>query len=392
MIKFFRHIRKSLVGQGKTKKYLLYAVGEIILVVIGILIALQLNTWKENKQNKKIEREYLNGILTNLEQDILVLSSLLKKDTITFKAYTNILMPFKDPTIEVYTPAFIGGTIAPSQFTHQFDGNSIVFEDLKSSGKINNIESDELRFALLEYYNDSENFSDVHNKNNTIINQLKDEAFTDNLDLNSLVEGYLFKGEWSAQLDPLDLSFFRKDKNDVAVKRFANRVSLMKGLLNVNHLNNDFLIGRSKKLKTLIIDYLNGKQIDHNTKLPKEALNAIIKGNITTLDKIISEDSLNTCFDIEEQYTINYLALSIENNSFASLQFFVEKGANIELACFDKTPLMYAVKYGHLKMVKYLLEKGADINKVSVEGKTALDYAIKYNHPEIEKFIRASKK
>ena len=110
----------------------------------------------------------MNGIVTNLEQDILELSSLLKRDTITFKAYTNILMPFKDPTIKVYTPQFIGITIAQSQFTHQFDGNSIVFEDMKSSGKINNIESDELRFALLEYYNDSENFADVHNKNNTI--------------------------------------------------------------------------------------------------------------------------------------------------------------------------------------------------------------------------------
>tara|TARA_R110002073_G_scaffold108336_3_gene243421 strand:+ start:88595 stop:89773 length:1179 start_codon:yes stop_codon:yes gene_type:complete len=389
MIKFFRHIRKAMIKENKASKYILYAIGEIVLVVIGILIALQLNTLKENKQNKKIERDYLNGIVTNLEQDILELSSLLKRDTITFKAYTNILMPFKDPTIKVYTPQFIGITIAQSQFTHQFDGNSIVFEDMKSSGKINNIESDELRFALLEYYNDSENFADVHNKNNTIINKLKDEAFTDNIDLNSLIEGFIFKGDWSAQLDGLDLSFFMKDKKDVAVKRFANRVSLMKGLLRVNHLNNDFLIGRSKKLKTLIIDYLNGKQIDHTTKLPKEVLTAIIEGDITALDKIVTEGSLNTCFDIEEQYAVNYLALSIENNSFTSLQYFVEKGADIELACFDKTSLMYAVKYGRFEMVKYLLAKGADINKVSVEGKTAFDYAIKYKHPEIETFLKA---
>ena len=49
---------------------------------------------------------------------------------------------------------------------------------------------------------------------------------------------------------------------------------------------------------------------------------------------------------------------------------------------------MYAVKYGHLEMAKYLLEKGADINKVSVEGKTALDYALKYRHPKIEAYLR----
>ena len=58
---------------------------------------------------------------------------------------------------------------------------------------------------------------------NTIINQLKDEAFTDNIDLNSLIEGFIFKGEWSAQLDPLDLSFFLKDKNTflMSVERFT---------------------------------------------------------------------------------------------------------------------------------------------------------------------------
>ena len=263
---------------------------------------------------------------------------------------------------------------------------------MKSSGKMNNIASDELRFALLEYYNDSKNFADIHKKNNAIINQLKDEAFTDNIDLNSLIEGFVFKGEWSAQLDGLDLSFFKKDKNDITVKQFANRVSLMKGLLKVNHMNNDFLIGRSKRLKVLILDYLNGKQIDFTAQLSDVALAAIKDGDTATLDKIVTRKTINTCFKVENSYAICYTSLSIENNSFTSLQYLVEKGADIELACFDKTPLMYAVKYGHLNMTKYLLEKGADIYKISVEGKTALDYAIKYGHPEIEAYLKAYKK
>ena len=52
MIKFFRHIRQSMINQNKTKKYLLYAIGEIILVVIGILIAIQINKWNENRKQK----------------------------------------------------------------------------------------------------------------------------------------------------------------------------------------------------------------------------------------------------------------------------------------------------------------------------------------------------
>lgn len=51
MIKFFRKIRQNLLSEGKTGKYLKYAIGEIILVVIGILIALQINNWNENRNN-----------------------------------------------------------------------------------------------------------------------------------------------------------------------------------------------------------------------------------------------------------------------------------------------------------------------------------------------------
>ncbi len=47
MIKFFRNIRKTLLTEGKTSKYFKYAIGEIVLVVIGILIALQINNWNE---------------------------------------------------------------------------------------------------------------------------------------------------------------------------------------------------------------------------------------------------------------------------------------------------------------------------------------------------------
>ena len=57
MIKFFRNIRKQLLNEGKTGKYLKYALGEIVLVVIGILIALQINNWNENRklENSKVK-------------------------------------------------------------------------------------------------------------------------------------------------------------------------------------------------------------------------------------------------------------------------------------------------------------------------------------------------
>ena len=59
MIKFFRTIRKSLLMENKTSKYFKYAIGEIVLVVIGILIALQINTWNIEKNNQNTLKQFL---------------------------------------------------------------------------------------------------------------------------------------------------------------------------------------------------------------------------------------------------------------------------------------------------------------------------------------------
>ena len=69
MIKFFRQIRQTMINENRTKKYLLYAIGEIILVVVGILIALGINNWNNNRESKavvkdnllRIEREIINN-------------------------------------------------------------------------------------------------------------------------------------------------------------------------------------------------------------------------------------------------------------------------------------------------------------------------------------------
>ncbi len=67
MIKFFRKIRQNLLMENKTSKYFKYAIGEILLVVIGILIALQINNWNENKKLVAKEVKILNEIKYELE-------------------------------------------------------------------------------------------------------------------------------------------------------------------------------------------------------------------------------------------------------------------------------------------------------------------------------------
>lgn len=66
MIKFFREIRQNLLNQGKTGKYFKYAIGEIVLVVIGILIALQINNWNEWRKDRVKEKIILNDLANNI--------------------------------------------------------------------------------------------------------------------------------------------------------------------------------------------------------------------------------------------------------------------------------------------------------------------------------------
>ncbi|MBC2846691.1 DUF6090 family protein [Winogradskyella flava] len=76
MIKFFRKIRQKMLNENKFSKYLLYAIGEIVLVVIGILIALGINNWNEQQKIAKEETSMLKELKNSISQDIQQLNSL----------------------------------------------------------------------------------------------------------------------------------------------------------------------------------------------------------------------------------------------------------------------------------------------------------------------------
>lgn len=80
MIKFFRRIRQNLLTKNKFSKYLLYAIGEIILVFIGIAMALQFNNWNEEKKTKEKERHALVEIISDLDLNISSLNGIINED------------------------------------------------------------------------------------------------------------------------------------------------------------------------------------------------------------------------------------------------------------------------------------------------------------------------
>ena len=76
MLRFFRQIRQRLLTDNKFSKYLLYAIGEILLVVIGILIALQIDGWREARVNKSLRDGYIASFKRDLVADTLMLQAL----------------------------------------------------------------------------------------------------------------------------------------------------------------------------------------------------------------------------------------------------------------------------------------------------------------------------
>ncbi|RIA09177.1 hypothetical protein OE09_1006 [Flavobacteriaceae bacterium MAR_2010_72] len=94
MIKLFRKIRQRLLTENNFSKYLLYAIGEIVLVVIGILIALQINNWNENQKILNQEITYLNNLRDDLEAQINMLD--------VYIDYENIIIDHSNDIVKHY--------------------------------------------------------------------------------------------------------------------------------------------------------------------------------------------------------------------------------------------------------------------------------------------------
>ena len=94
MIKFFRRIRYTLMETGKTGKYLKYAIGEILLVMIGILLALQVNNWNENRKQQSADLRFLETLRTELTLDTIALSQRISQ-------YKNINLRLEN-TLELF--------------------------------------------------------------------------------------------------------------------------------------------------------------------------------------------------------------------------------------------------------------------------------------------------
>ena len=149
MIKFFRKIRQRLLSENKFSKYLIYAVGEIVLVVIGILIALQINNWNENRKAEINQLKYLNLLkqeaLNNIQNLDFELDR-IKKSIEGQKKVFQLIDEAKDTLTEVHLSQTLFNAFSKA-IGFNYENN--VLTEIKNSGELKNIKNDSLRIFLL---------------------------------------------------------------------------------------------------------------------------------------------------------------------------------------------------------------------------------------------------
>ncbi|MCK8481178.1 DUF6090 family protein [Psychroserpens algicola] len=172
MIKFFRRIRQSLLSENKFSKYLIYAVGEIILVVIGILIALQINNWNENRKLNLQEQTALNNIHRDFLKNKAILEDIKTSTELIMKHGVQILNHTGSKTKPDSEDIFNSWLNELYNSTPYYPQNGFL-DDLLSSGKLSIFKNAELRNLLSSWKPEveilEERFSTV-DKNEDILN------------------------------------------------------------------------------------------------------------------------------------------------------------------------------------------------------------------------------
>lgn len=153
MFRYFRTIRKKLIEQHDARKYLLYAIGEILLVVIGILIALQVNNWNQNRLDSAAAANAQIRMLEDLYNELAAMDAVL--------SYGNTVKNYASRAMSVFESGELREGLSPDSFLinlyqasqiHEVSQAKSTYQELLASGKIELIKDDMLRSSIIRYY------------------------------------------------------------------------------------------------------------------------------------------------------------------------------------------------------------------------------------------------
>ena len=230
MIKIFRKIRQKLLSEKKFSTYLIYAVGEIVLVMIGILLALQVNISNQERKDRILEKEYYKNIKDDLIQDK---SRLLAFDSLYKNAEWKILSVIDNLQLSSFnTDSLYSNVSSWMVYIDEFKPNNSTFSEIISSGKLQLFQNKEIKLQLLNLYNYSYPRLEVRQKTNT--------NFISTLRTIELIDTYRFMSIFdndNTSITNVNLNNpkliinheWLKDKHSEKFLKFENYLNLLRG-------------------------------------------------------------------------------------------------------------------------------------------------------------------
>jgi len=189
MIKFFRKIRQRLLTENKFSKYLLYAIGEIILVVIGILIALQVNNANETRKSNLELDKIIHNLIQEFESNQKALSSEMSQVKWTKNGGLEILSIIGNSENQ-FQGKNLDSLIEISVFWPTWKPTNFVLNELKSSGKLSLLKNSKIKELLFEWERQSEIVNDwnrrMEKSSQDIIDYIKNNGSLRNINHNRI--------------------------------------------------------------------------------------------------------------------------------------------------------------------------------------------------------------
>jgi hypothetical protein len=245
MIKLFRKIRQNLLSEGKTGKYFKYAIGEIVLVMIGILLALQVNNWNEERKNISIRKSYLENLKVDLKED---LENLERLNTINTSAETEgfYLADFLDNNLVEVDTLRLMKSIIFTGYIPNLTVISATYNDLINSNNIYLFNDVALKRLLDDYYIRN-NWAELFK------NRILKTAWYDYRDEMSKFHSPLLNRDYFAGNNSIELNYSWKYKVEWNEMKNNKYLKTQIGLIGAYRLllRND-LAGHIKKAKTIL--------------------------------------------------------------------------------------------------------------------------------------------
>ena len=218
MKKFFRKIRQKLIKEGNLKRYLIYAIGEILLVMIGILLALQVNDWNQDHSRRKLEKSTLKEINESLDFDITMLQDQVETQTHYWKQIERLIQELKSNKEQ---SGSIENLLIYPVRENIVNLNSSAFELLENRG-VDLISNQSLKKEIVKHFkydqqgilNRSKVWGDILQEFGRFYDALLDPIIDNELKTNYVLDAEKFKA--------LDYSDFRS--NELVVAKLKYRI------------------------------------------------------------------------------------------------------------------------------------------------------------------------